>query len=229
MPTILHIHGGPTWAWPYAADATDHMLVGAGYRVARPNIRGSWDQGREWIAALDGAWGDVDDADCHAVLDHLVRAGLADPKRLGCYGNSYGGFMVNWLVGTTDRFAAAVSSNGVTNQISAYGNCDVGYVYNPQEGLGEPLTPEGVESLWRQSPLRHVSNVHTPLMILQGESDLRCPPADNEQLFIALRMLGREVEYVLYPESDHSMSSSARPDRRVDRMERIVAWFKTRL
>ncbi len=225
MPTILHIHGGPTWAWPFAADATDHMLVGAGYRVARPNIRGSWDQGREWIAALDGAWGDVDDADCHAVLDHLIKAGLADPKRLGCYGNSYGGFMVNWMVGTTDRFAAAVSSNGVTNQISAYGNCDVGYLYNPQEGLGEPLTPEGVESLWRQSPLRHVSNVHTPLMILQGESDLRCPPADNEQLFVALRRLGREVEYVLYPDSDHSMASSARPDRRVDRMERIVAWF----
>jgi dipeptidyl aminopeptidase/acylaminoacyl peptidase len=225
MPTILHIHGGPTWAWPHAADSTDHMLVGAGYRVARPNIRGSWDQGREWIAALDGAWGDADDADCHAVLDHLIKAGLADPKRLGCYGNSYGGFVVNWLVGTTDRFAAAVSSNGVTNQISAYGNCDVGYLYNPQEGLGEPLTPEGVESLWRQSPLRHVSNVHTPLMILQGESDLRCPPADNEQFFIALRRLGREVEYVLYPDSDHSMASSARPDRRVDRMERIVAWF----
>ena len=129
----------------------------------------------------------MDDADCHAVLDHLVKAGLADPKRLGCYGNSYGGFMVNWLVGTTDRFAAAVSSNGVTNQVSAYRELRRRLLYNPQEGLGEPLTPEGVESLWRQSPLRHVSNVHTPLMILQGESDLRCPPADNEQFFIALR------------------------------------------
>ena len=91
------------------------------------------------------------------------------------------------------------------------------------------MSPEGVATLWRQSPLSNVANVHTPLLILQGESDLRCPPADNEQLFIALRMLGREVEYVLYPESDHSMSSSARPDRRVDRMERIVAWFKARI
>jgi dipeptidyl aminopeptidase/acylaminoacyl peptidase len=225
LPTILHVHGGPTWAWPYAADPTDHMLVGAGYRVVRPNIRGSFDEGRGWIAALDGKWGDVDAADCHAVLDHLVKAGLADPKRLGCYGNSYGGFMVNWLVGTTDRFRAAVSSNGVTNQVSAYANCDCGYVYNPQEGLGEPLTPEGVETLWRQSPLRHVANVRTPLMILQGESDLRCPPADNEQFFVALRRLGREVEYVLYPDSDHAMAATARPDRRVDRMERIVGWF----
>ena len=226
LPTIIDVHGGPTWAWPIAADATSHMLAAAGYRVVRPNIRGSYDRGRDWIAALDGRWGDVDAADCHAVLDHLVKAGLADPKRLGCWGNSYGGFMVNWLVGTSDRFAAAVSSNGVTNQVSAYANCDLGYVYNPQEGLGVSYTAEGAELLWRQSPLKNVANINTPLLILQGEADLRCPPADNEQLFIALRMLGREVEYVLYPQSSHSMSYSSRPDRRVDRMERIVNWFR---
>jgi len=225
LPTILHVHGGPTWAWPVAADATAHMLAGAGYRVVRPNIRGSYDQGAAWIAALNGRWGDADAADCHAVLDHLVKAGLADPKRLGCYGNSYGGFMVNWLVGTSDRFRAGVSSNGVTNQVSAFAHCDVGYIYNSQEGLGEATSAQGVRALWRQSPLKNVADVHTPLLILQGESDLRCPPADNEQYFIALRKLGREVEYVLYPDSDHSMSSSARPDRRVDRMERIVGWF----
>jgi dipeptidyl aminopeptidase/acylaminoacyl peptidase len=134
--------------------------------------------------------------------------------------------MVNWLVATSDRFAAGVSSNGVTNQVSAYAHCDVGYLYNNQEGLGDTITQEGVDSLWRQSPLKHVANITTPLLILQGEADLRCPPADNEQLFVALRMLGREVEYVLYPQSTHSMASSARPDRRVDRMERIVGWFR---
>ena len=63
-------------------------------------------------------------------------------------------------------------------------------------------------------------------MILQGEADLRCPPADNEQLFVALRALEREVEYVLFPESSHGMRYLARPDRRVDRAERILAWFK---
>jgi dipeptidyl aminopeptidase/acylaminoacyl peptidase len=164
-------------------------------------------------------------ADCHAVMDHVVRVGLADPKRLGCYGNSYGGFMVNWLVGTSDRFAAAVSSNGVTNQVSAYAHCDVGYIYNRQEGLGESMTPAGVDSLWRQSPLKNAANVRTPLLILQGEADLRCPPADNEQLFVALRWRGREVEYVLYPESSHDMTQSARIDRRIDRAERMLGWF----
>ena len=159
------------------------------------------------------------------MLDHLVKAGLSDPQRLGCYGNSYGGFMVNWLIGTSTRFAVAVSSNGVANQVAAFANCDVGVMYNESEGLGTTLTPAGVESLWRQSPLRNVASVTTPLLILQGEADMRCPSSDNEQFFVALRALEREVEYVLYPDSDHGMSYTSRPDRRVDRAERILAWF----
>ena len=226
LPTILEIHGGPTWAWNRSPNQDTKMWTSAGYRVVRPNIRGSYNRGRDWIAPLLGDWGGVDAADCHAVLNHLVKAGLSDPKRLGCYGNSYGGFMVNWLVGTSDRFAAAVSSNGVANQVAAFANCDVGVMYNESEGLGTTLTPEGIDSLWRQSPLRNVVNITTPLLILQGEADLRCPPADNEQLFVALRALEREVEYVLFPESSHGMRYLARPDRRVDRAERILAWFK---
>jgi len=226
LPTILEIHGGPTWAWNRSPNQDTKMWASAGYRVVRPNIRGSYNRGPDWIAPLLGDWGGVDAADCHAVLNHLVKAGLSDPKRLGCYGNSYGGFMVNWLVGTSDRFAAAVSSNGVANQVAAFANCDVGVMYNESEGLGTTLTPEGIDSLWRQSPLRNVVNITTPLLILQGEADLRCPPSDNEQLFVALRALEREVEYVLFPESSHGMRYLARPDRRVDRAERILAWFK---
>jgi dipeptidyl aminopeptidase/acylaminoacyl peptidase len=226
LPTIIEIHGGPTWAWSPSPSRDTMLWTAAGYRVVRPNIRGSYQQGGAWIKALEGRWGQVDDEDCNAVLDHLVEQGLADPARLGCYGNSYGGFMVNWLVGTTDRFAAAVSSNGVANQVAAYANCDVGAVYNDSEGLGNPLSPKGVNQLWRQSPLRNVANIRTPLLMLQGEADLRCPPADNEQLFVALRVLGREVEYCLYPESAHVMSYTARPDRRIDRAERILGWFR---
>jgi acylaminoacyl-peptidase len=70
-----------------------------------------------------------------------------------------------------------------------------------------------------------VANVRTPLLMLQAEADLRCPPHDNEQFFIALRHLRRTVEYVLYPEESHVFGSSGRPDRRVDRNERIIAWF----
>jgi dipeptidyl aminopeptidase/acylaminoacyl peptidase len=138
---------------------------------------------------------------------------------------SYGGFMVHWLIGTSSRFRAAVSENGVTNQISTWANSDSGPEYDRASLLGDPFTQEGVDRLWRQSPLRNVNAIHTPLLMLQAEADLRCPPHDNEQLFIALRHLGRTVEYVLYPEEAHVFSSSGRPDRRIDRMTRMLDWF----
>jgi dipeptidyl aminopeptidase/acylaminoacyl peptidase len=176
-----------------------------------------------------GDWGGVDADDVHAAVDHVVALGLADPDRLGIMGLSYGGFMVNWLVGTSGRFRAAVSENGVTNQLSTWANSDFGPEYCRMAELGDTLSADGVERLWRQSPLRHVANVRTPLLMLQAEADLRCPPQDNEQLFVALRHLGREVEYVLYPDEHHTFSSTGRPDRRIDRMERVLDWFRTHL
>ena len=224
--TVLAIHGGPTWHWTPAVELGLQCLVAAGYRVALPNIRGSYGFGYEFVDALRGSWGDVDAADCHTVLDHLVETGLADPARLGCFGRSYGGFLVNWLVGTSQRFAAAVSECGVSSNVSAYGQSDCGATYNHAAGLGETLTPEGVAQLWRQSPIRHVAHIRTPLLMLQGEADLRCPTSDAEQLFVALRWLGREVSYVLYPEGDHVYHRLGRPDRRADRHGRLVSWFE---
>ena len=194
-----------------------------------PNIRGSATYGRAWITPQLGDWGGVDAADVHAAVDHVVELGLADPKRLGVLGLSYGGFMVNWLVGTTDRFKAAVSENGVTNQVGSWANSDSGPEYDRASLLGDPFSPESIEKLWRQSPLRNVAAIRTPLLMFQAESDLRCPAQDNEQLFIALRHLGREVEYVLYPEESHTYASTGRPDRRIDRMTRMLDWFDRHL
>ena len=140
-------------------------------------------------------------------------------------GLSYGGFMVHWLIGTSDRFRAAVSENGVANQVNAWANSDTGVEYNRTALLGDPLSREGMERLWRQSPLSNVSRIRTPLLMLQAEADLRCPRGDNEQLFVALRVLGREVEYVLYPEEYHVYATTGRPDRRIDRMTRMLDWF----
>jgi dipeptidyl aminopeptidase/acylaminoacyl peptidase len=225
LPTIVDVHGGPLGGWAPTPHMEVFLLVAAGYRVVLPNIRGSAMYGRDWIRPQLGDWGGVDAADVHAAVDHVIDIGLADPARLGVMGLSYGGFMVNWLVGTTDRFKAAVSENGVTNQISDWANSDSGPEYDRASLLGDPFSPEGIDKLWRQSPLRNVANVHTPLLMLQAEDDLRCPPHDNEQFFIALRHLRRTVEYVLYPEESHVYGSSGRPDRRVDRNERIIAWF----
>jgi dipeptidyl aminopeptidase/acylaminoacyl peptidase len=229
LPTVVDVHGGPLGAWAPAPSLEVMLLVDRGYRVVLPNIRGSAGYGREWIRVSLGDWGGVDAADVHAALDHAVQLGLADPSRLGVLGLSYGGFMVHWLIGTSDRFGAAVSENGVANQVAAWANSDSGVEYNRAASLGDALSAEGVEKLWRQSPLRNVANIRTPLLMLQAGSDLRCPPADNEQLFTALRVLGREVEYVLYPEEYHVYQASGRPDRRIDRMTRMLAWFDRHL
>lgn len=225
LPTIVDVHGGPLGAWAPAPSLEVALLCARGYRVILPNIRGSASYGAGWIAPQMGEWGGPDAADVHAALDHAVALGLADPERLGVLGLSYGGFMVNWLVGTTDRFRAAVSENGVTNQVSAWAHSDSGPEYCRAARMGDATTPEGVEQLWRQSPLRNVASVRTPLLMLQSEADRRCPPADNEQFFVALRWLGREVEYVLYPEEFHVLQATGRIDRRIDRMTRMLDWF----
>jgi len=155
----------------------------------------------------------------------VVRDGRADPDRLYVMGLSYGGYLTQRLVGTTGRFAAAVAENGVANQVSAWANSYFGLHFNRRAALGDPLTDEGMLALWRSSPLRNASAIRTPLLMLQAEEDRICPPSDNEQLFTALKVLGREVELVLYPDEHHEMKNSGRPDRRIDRMERILDWF----
>ena len=224
-PVILDIHGGPTGAWGPGTSLDVLALTAAGYRVVRPNIRGSAGFGAKWVDGLGPRWGETDAADIMAVVDALIAEGLAGEGRVGVMGLSYGGFAVNWLVGVTDRFAAAVSENGVTNQVTAWAECYFGIYDTRRAGLGDPLSEEGMESLWSRSPLRNVANVHTPLLMLQAEEDRVCPASDNIQLCAALRALGREVEYVLYPEEHHVMQSIGRPDRRIDRLERILAWF----
>ena len=225
LPLVTVIHGGPTGSWAGAGTMDALMFTAAGYRVLMPNIRGSATYGAAWVRALQGRWGGPDAEDTLACIDALVARGLVDPSRLYVMGYSYGGYLTQWLVGTTDRFAAAAAENGVANQVSTWANSYFGVHYDRQHGLGDPLTEDGMLRLWHGSPMHRVSHITTPLLLLQAEEDRICPPADNEQLFTALKVLGREVEYVLYPDEHHEMKNYGRPDRRIDRMERILAWF----
>lgn len=201
------------------------MLCNAGYRILMPNPRGSASFGAAWTRALRGRWGGLDAEDVLAAVDSMVTRGLADPERLGVMGLSYGGFLTQWLVGATDRFRAAVAENGVTNQVSAWAGAYFGVHDSRRWKLGDPLSRAGMLRMWSSSPLSQVARIRTPLLILQAAEDFICPAADNEQLFIALKALGRETEYILYPEEHHEMKNYGRPDRRIDRMERTLAWF----
>jgi len=225
LPTVVDIHGGPLGAWSPTPSLEVALLCARGYRVLLPNIRGSQTYGADWIRPQLGQWGGVDADDVHAAINHAIHLGLADRERLGVLGLSYGGFMVHWLIGTSTRFRAAVSENGVANQLSAWANSDTGPEYCRTSLLGDPFSPEGVSRLWDQSPLRHINSIETPLLMFQADADERCPRADNEQLFTALRLRRREVELILYPGEYHVYATTGRPDRRIDRMTRMLDWF----
>lgn len=227
--TVLLLHGGPTGQWAAVPPVEAILLASVGYRVALPNIRGSIDRGAGHVAGLGGAWGSHDVADVIAVTEHLLDQGLARAGALGVLGLSYGGFLTQCVIGKSNLFAAAVAENGVANQISAWAGSDLGPSYNRAAHLADPLTGEGVQQLWDASPLKYAARITTPLLLLQGADDRTCPASDNEQLFVALRALGRTVEYVLYPEESHLMQATARLDRRIDRHVRVIAWFDTYL
>ena len=139
-------------------------------------------------------------------------------------GGSYGGFMTAWLVGHTNRFRAAVSQRGCYNFASFYGTSDIGPWFGDYI-LGGPVYER--EALYRErSPLTYARDMRTPLLLIHSEQDLRCPIEQAEQLFVQLRRIGKvEVEMVRFPEESHNLSRSGRPDRRVERLERIVGWF----
>ena len=130
--------------------------------------------------------------------------------------------MTNWVIGHTDRFRAAVSMRSISNFTSDYRACDIA-LWNDRE-MGK-LNWSDPTSMWERSPIRHVENIRTPLLLTHGEMDLRCPIHQAEELFGALRVLGRVVEMVRFPEETHDLSRSGRPDRRVERLNRIVDWF----
>ena len=154
----------------------------------------------------------------------MLAAGWVDPKRLYVTGGSYGGFMTNWAVGHTDRFRAAATQRSISNNISAFGTSDIGWHFWEHE-MGDATPWRDAEKLVYRSPLTYVTNVKTPLLILHAERDLRCPIEQAEQLFVALKVLGREAVFVRYPEDNHDLTRGGKPKHRVDHCQRIADWF----
>ncbi len=227
-PLILEIHGGPHTQYGNAFFHEFQFLAARGYVVLYTNPRGSKGYGEAFTDAIRGTWGEPELNDLMAGVDYVIDQGYVDSERLGVTGGSYGGFMTNWAVGHTDRFKAAVTQRSVTNMISMAGTCDVQLMgdrtYFPSEVWEDPTL------YWKLSPLSYVQNISTPLLILHSEGDLRCPIEQGEQLFIALKRLKREVEFVRYPgEASHDLSRNGPPDLRIDRLRRIVEWMDKHL
>ena len=223
-PTVMEIHGGPhaQYGWSFFHEL--QMLAGMGFVVFYMNPRGSDGYGESFRQSVVRDWGGKDYIDLMSSLDQVIeRTGYIDAKRIGVGGGSYGGYMTNWIIGQTDRFAAAVSMRSISNLVSEYSQHDI--VLWGLLQLGPPPWPD-LDELWRRSPIRYVKNVRTPLLLTAGEMDLRCAMSQSEELFGALRLLGKTVELVRFPEESHDLSRGGRPDRRVERLKRIAAWYE---
>ena len=228
-PVALQIHGGPHGAHGPTPWLEMLALADAGIHVLYPNPRGSTGYGEAFARAVHGVWGDPDGSDNVRVVEWAIAEGIADAERVGVFGLSGGGFMTTWLLGHyPGTFAAGVSENPVTDFVSWYGSSDLP-TFTGERFVGVGALPEDLAAFRERSPFVEIHCNEAPLLLLQCEGDLRCPPNQTELVYAILRSRGRPVEMVRYPGETHFMVGVGRPDRRVDRMERIVDWFHRHL
>ena len=223
-PVILDVHGGPHGNYGHSFNAGAQLMAAAGFVVVSSNPRGSGTYGRVFAEAVRGDWGGEDWKDLQAVLDTVLENSWADADRTGIYGYSYGGFMTSWAIGQTDRFKAAVCGAPVFNLKSFYGTSDIGHVFGPTQWGGEPGEIE--EFMTERSPSTWIHRATTPTLIVHGEEDHRCPIGQGEEMFVALKKAGCEVEFVRYPGGSHLMLRGAPLAHRLDYYDRVIAWFE---
>lgn len=226
-PMILEIHGGPHAMYGQAMFHEMQLMAARGYVVLFTNPRGSSGYGEEFTSCTKGRWGESDMPDVMAAVDALLAKGYVDEERMGVTGGSYGGYLTNWIIGHSDRFQAAVTQRCVSDFNSFYGTSDIGFTFGEYEFDGTPW--EQYERLRRHSPITYVESMTTPLLIIHSERDLRCPIEQAEQLFIALKKLGREPVFVRIPEESHNLSRNGTPSRRLARLHHILTWFDQHL
>jgi dipeptidyl aminopeptidase/acylaminoacyl peptidase len=225
-PTILEIHGGPMGMYGVGFFYEFQWLAAQGNAVVYSNPRGSQGYGYEFGQCIIADWGNKDYADVMAAIESAVaRYDFVDSDRLGVAGGSYGGFMVNWIIGHNDRFKAAVSMRSVVNRWSAMGTSDTGYNRVSQFGTENWWEEQNMGPYLKQSPLLHASKINTPLLLENQEGDLRCPIEQAEQLYAALKFQKKPVKFVRYPGEFHGMSRNGKPWHRIHRLNMISEWF----
>lgn len=222
-PLVLEVHGGPHAMYGWGLFQEFQLLTARGMGVLFINPRGSSGYGQKFQEADRLDWGGKDYEDLMLGVDAAIaRNSWVDVDRLGVAGGSYGGFMTAWIIGHTDRFKAAVPMRGVYNLQSFYGSSDATALIE-SEFNGFPW--DNVELIRKHSPVTYAPRIKTPALIIAGEMDFRVPILQAEELFITLKKLRREVEFVRFPREGHELSRSGEPKHRVERLQRIVAWF----
>ncbi|RMH63778.1 MAG: S9 family peptidase [Bacteroidetes bacterium] len=217
-PTLLRIHGGPVSQYDVAFNLEAQLFAAHGYVVVMTNPRGSSGYGQDFSLAIWADWGNKDFEDVMAGVDYAIEQGFADPDRLGVGGWSYGGILTNYVITRTDRFKAAITGASEVLYRSNYGHDH--YQRQWEAELGLPW--RNAEAWERISPFNAVENITTPTLIMGGALDWNVPILNSEQLYQALRRLGRTTRLVVYPGEHHGIR---RPSFQKDRWERYLAWY----
>jgi dipeptidyl aminopeptidase/acylaminoacyl peptidase len=220
LPLIALIHGGPTGDWQDSIEVWGQLLAARGYAVFYPNIRGSVGYGQNFIEMNRGDWGGADFKDVMSGVKDLIDRGIADPKKLGIGGWSYGGYMAEWAVTQTNDFKAAVSGAGLSNLISEYGSEE--HPSYDEWFYGVPYEPERLAKYLNSSPFVHLKDAKTPTLILQGDADTTDPPDQSQELYRGLKHYGVETELVMYPREPHGLHEEK---HLLDRLNRMLAWY----
>jgi dipeptidyl aminopeptidase/acylaminoacyl peptidase len=227
MPVVLEIHGGPAVMWTPHEKTMWHewnTIVSKGYIVIFCNPRGSDGYGIDFRAAVYKNWGKTAANDILQALDTaLTKFSFLDLDRVAVTGGSYGGYMTSWLVTQTNRFKAAISQRGVYEFVAFSTTTDIPIWFEKQYE-GEII--DRFADIWKDSPVAHIRNLQTPLLIIHSESDYRVPIINAEQLFWLGKRYGKNVEFVRYPRDGHELSRSGEPRHIVDRINRMVNWIQ---
>ena len=222
-PMILDIHGGPGMAYGSLFMHEMQYWAAQGYFVAFCNPRGSCSRG-EHFADIFGLFGTKDYDDLMRFTDVVLeKYPDIDPRRLGVTGGSYGGYITNWIIGHTDRFAAAASQRSISNMMTMDGVSDCAGYLCEEWTFATAWTD--IEQVWRLAPLAYAKNVKTPTLFLQSEEDFRCPPTEALQMFTAVLQNGTEARMVLFKGECHGLSRSGKPINRIQRLKEITGWM----
>jgi dipeptidyl aminopeptidase/acylaminoacyl peptidase len=216
-PTLLRIHGGPVSQYSLSFNFEAHLFAANGYVVVTTNPRGSSGYGQDFSHALWADWGNKDYEDVMAGVDYAIQRGWADPDRLGVGGWSYGGILTDHVITKTDRFKAAITGASEFLYVTNYGHDH--YQLQWEGELGLPW--ENREAWERISPFNDVEKITTPTLVMGGEKDWNVPINNGEQLYQALKRMGRETQLVVYPGQGHGLSLPYQ----VDRYERYLKWY----
>jgi dipeptidyl aminopeptidase/acylaminoacyl peptidase len=222
-PLVLNIHGGPHGAYGFIFDHEFQWMAAKGYVVLYPNPRGSTSYGQQFGNIIQYHYPGDDFKDLMIGVDEVLKRGYIDAKKLGVTGGSGGGMLTDWIVGHTDRFAAAVAQRDIASWAAFWYAADF-TLFQPSWFKAPPF--QDPQDYVNRSPITYIEKVHTPLMLVLGEADFRTPPAaGGEEMFRALKFLKRPVIMVRFPGESHELSRSGQPWHRVERLEHIVGWF----